>query len=234
MYKFRNLKAEEVEARVQSCDSNGFVLLIYKDARVDQNILDETVGEMNWQNDYDEHKGNLFCKVGILAESGEWIWKTNCGTESNTEKEKGEASDAFKRACFNWGIGRELYTSPKIKIKGHTESDNKGKYRPEYYEFEVTKLDISEDKKIIGLTIIGKSIKGGYHEDTIFDFSKGKKPTIIKQEMATKTQIKEIRDLEVNIDNVFKRFNIASLEELTKEQAHFIIETKKQALNRGK
>ena len=115
---FRKLTENDVEARVQSADENGFVLLIYKNARVDQNILDETFTPFGWQNKYEDVKGNLYCSIGVKTAEGEWIWKSNCGTESYTEKEKGEASDAFKRAGFNWGIGRELYTSPKIKIKG--------------------------------------------------------------------------------------------------------------------
>ena len=79
-------------------------------------ILDETVGCCNWQKEYYECKGNLYCRVGINTENG-WIWKSDCGVESNQEAEKGEASDAFKRACVCWGIGRSLYTSPKIRIK---------------------------------------------------------------------------------------------------------------------
>ena len=86
-------------------------------------ILDETVGPENWQRDHFECKGNLYCKVGINTNYKDaqavdrWIWKADCGAESRTEAEKGEASDSFKRACVNWGIGRELYTSPPIFVK---------------------------------------------------------------------------------------------------------------------
>jgi hypothetical protein len=168
---FRKLTANDVEARVQSADENGFVLLIYKNARVDQNILDETFTPFGWQNKYEEVKGNLYCSIGIKTEYGDWIWKSNCGTESYTEKEKGEASDAFKRAGFNWGIGRELYTSPKIKIKGHTVERN-GKYVPEYYSFDVVQLEVSDElpRRITALTIMGKSMQGGYHEDCVFEW----------------------------------------------------------------
>lgn len=124
MLQFRDLTKDEIDCRVQSVNKNGkgLVLLLYKDARVDQNILDETVGAENWQREHYECKGNLFCRVGIdtsaLAENAapRWVWKSDCGTESNTEAQKGEASDSFKRACFNWGIGRELYTAPFIWI----------------------------------------------------------------------------------------------------------------------
>lgn len=114
--KFRDLKADEIECRVAMAKENGVSLLLYKNARCDMNILDETVGVGRWQRRHYECKGNLFCEIGIKVDE-EWIWKGDCGTESNTEKEKGEASDSFKRAGFNWGIGRELYTAPFIWVK---------------------------------------------------------------------------------------------------------------------
>jgi hypothetical protein len=113
--KFRVLRADEIDVRVAQAKENGVSLLLYKDARVDMSILDETVGPENWQRRHYECKGNLFCSVGI-REGTEWIWKDDAGAESNTEKEKGESSDSFKRACVNWGIGRELYTSPFIWV----------------------------------------------------------------------------------------------------------------------
>lgn len=123
MCKFRDLNADEIEVRVQSVKQNGVILLLYKNARCDMNILDETVGAANWQREHYECKGNLFCRVGINVNFDKpdkperYIWKSDCGVESNTEAQKGEASDSFKRACFNWGIGRELYTSPFIWVK---------------------------------------------------------------------------------------------------------------------
>lgn len=123
---FRPLKAEEIECRVGQAGRDGswITLLLYKDQRTDTTVLDETVGAENWQNRYYECKGNLYCSVGIKC-GEEWIWKDNCGTESNTEAEKGEASDAFKRACFNWGIGKELYNSPFIYIPRESKQDGK-------------------------------------------------------------------------------------------------------------
>lgn len=117
--KFRKLYASEIDCRVSVVKENGCSILLYKDARVDQRLLDETVGPFNWQRTHEVINGNLFCSVGIYVnrgESDEWVWKQDVGTESYTEKEKGQASDAFKRACFNWGIGRELYTAPFIWI----------------------------------------------------------------------------------------------------------------------
>ncbi len=154
MKRFRTLKADEVDARVGTCNQNGFSLLLYKDARCDQNILDEAVGPENWQRRHYEVKGNMFCSVGIYDDAKkDWIWKDDCGTESNTEKEKGEASDSFKRACFNWGIGRELYTTPFIYIKGRTEQKN-NKYVPSFRNFKVLIFEC-QDSKISKLQISG-------------------------------------------------------------------------------
>lgn len=154
---FRDLTEEDIEVRVQSAKASGVILLLYKNARVDMNILDETVFAENWQREHYECKGNLFCKVGIRDKNGAWIWKSDCGTESNTEAQKGEASDSFKRACFNWGIGRELYTSPFIWIKkedcGIIETERNGRKTYACYDnFEVEKIKI-KNKKIVGLAI---------------------------------------------------------------------------------
>jgi len=118
---FRTLRADEIDCRIaqikKTQDSSGLSLLLYKDARCDQNILDETVGPMNWERKHSRENAN--CTVSIWdKENNRWVSKEDTGTESNTEKEKGLASDSFKRACFNWGIGRELYTAPFIWING--------------------------------------------------------------------------------------------------------------------
>lgn len=155
MIEFRDLAAEDIEVRVQSVKSNGLILLLYKNARVDMNILDETVGAENWQREHYECKGNLFCRAGINTNYANpekperWVFKSDCGTESNTEAQKGEASDSFKRACFNWGIGRELYTSPFLWVKAEDCKIENGKCND---KFKVTKIVI-EDKKIKALAI---------------------------------------------------------------------------------
>ena len=157
MCKFRDLRADEIECRVQSVKENGLVLLLYKDARVDMNILDETVGSENWQREHYECKGNLFCRVGIHVGNAQdnpiFIWKSDCGVESNTEAQKGEASDSFKRACFNWGIGRSLYTAPFIWIPSAKCNIKNGKC---YDKFKVEKIKI-ENGTITGLAIINES-----------------------------------------------------------------------------
>lgn len=115
--QFRTLNADEIECRVGTTTEKGVSLLMYKDARVDMRLLDEVVGCMNWKREHQLINGNLFCTVSIKdTENNEWVSKQDVGVESNTEKEKGQASDAFKRACFNWGIGRELYTCPFVWI----------------------------------------------------------------------------------------------------------------------
>lgn len=159
MLKFRPLTADDVEVRISTVKKNGVQLLLYKDARVDQNVLDESVGVENWQKKYEMIGGNLFCSVGILVDRGagikEWIWKQDVGVESYTEKEKGQASDAFKRACFCWGIGRELYTAPFIWISADkVEIKDAGKDTYKCYErFAVRSMTVS-DGRITALSVI--------------------------------------------------------------------------------
>lgn len=168
MLNFRDLRADEIECRAQQVKQNGVILLLYKNARCDMNILDETVGPECWQRDHYECKGNLFCRVGICVETKkgeaifpEWVWKSDCGTESNTEAEKGEASDSFKRACFNWGIGRELYTSPFIWISSDNcaikQGNKQGTYAC-YDRFIVDDIKI-ENKRIVYLKIYNETQK---------------------------------------------------------------------------
>ena len=152
--KFRTLNAEEIDCRVAQIQSNWLTLLLYKDARVDQNILDETVGAMNWQKKY--LRDNANCVVEIWDEDKkQWVSKEDTGTESSSEAEKGLASDSFKRACFNWGIGRELYTSPFIWVSDTSYiSVNKRTGKPQVNErFKVSAINITEDKVIVGLEI---------------------------------------------------------------------------------
>lgn len=127
MTEFRRLKASEIDVRVSTVSEKGCSLLLYKDARVDQNILDETFGIFGWQRKHEIIGENLYCTVSVKnPETGEWVSKQDVGTESYTEKEKGQASDSFKRACFNLGIGRELYTAPFIWVNAGDVSISKG------------------------------------------------------------------------------------------------------------
>ena len=150
--KFRTLRADEIEVRVAMAKESGVSLLLYKDARCDMNILDETVGPFNWQRQHTRDNAN--CIISIWDEDkGQWISKEDTGTESYTEKEKGLASDSFKRASFNWGIGRELYTSPFIWVnaKDVNLTQKNGKYTT-YDRFSVAEIGY-KDKKITSLKI---------------------------------------------------------------------------------
>ena len=157
---FRNLNANEIEVKVKQVKENGLICLLYKTARTDMDLLDETVGAENWENDYREIKGNLYAGIGIKQKDNSFIWKWDCGIESREDGEgnekKGEASDAFKRAGFRWGIGRALYTSPFIWItseKAKIEKNEKGKLICKD-NFSVEKIVYSEDgKKIIALAL---------------------------------------------------------------------------------
>lgn len=152
--KFRKLRADEIDARVAQINVKGLSLLLYKDARCDMRLLDETVGPMNWMRQHSRDNAN--CTVSIWdTEKNQWISKEDTGTESNTEAEKGLASDSFKRACFNWGIGRELYSAPFIWIPAGNyiaEQDQKGKWKT-YDRFRVDSIGYDEDGNINALTI---------------------------------------------------------------------------------
>jgi hypothetical protein len=156
-YMFRDLTENEIEVRIGSCKENGLSLLLYKSARVDMDILDETFGTLGWQRHH--LRDNCNCIISLWDDvNKQWIEKEDTGTESNTEKEKGLASDSFKRAGFNCGIGRELYTSPFIWVKAEdcniTVSEFNGKKTLKCYDnFSVEKIKIV-DKKIVGLSII--------------------------------------------------------------------------------
>ncbi len=127
------LEISQVDFRVQSISASGYAtILAYKDARVDMDRLDQVVGRGKWQRKHEVIDGNLYCSVGIYNdEIHQWVWVQDVGTPSNTEATKGEASDSFKRACFNLGIGRELYDYPLILVKLNadefTQEGNKGK-----------------------------------------------------------------------------------------------------------
>lgn len=152
----RRLKADEIECRVAQVTAKGCSLLLYKTARVDRAILDEAFGQ-HWQNDFKVIDGKMYGGIGIYDEDlKEWLWRWDCGTESNTEAEKGQASDCFKRAGFKWGIGVELYSAPFIFIQTDTEKNSQGKYqlKNKYTKYEVKTIDYSENGNINLLEIV--------------------------------------------------------------------------------
>ena len=167
--KFRALKASEIDCRIQSIGQNktgavGTTILLYKDARVDMNILDETVGAMNWQREHSVVNGNLYCTISIWDEVKEqWISKSDVGTESNTEKEKGQASDSFKRAGFNWGIGRELYSAPFVYIQlDKSEYVERNGKLTSNAKFKVKDIAYDENRNIVRLIVVDSKGKVRY------------------------------------------------------------------------
>lgn len=152
----RLLRENEIEVRVQSYNpsSGKAVFLLYKDARVDQKILDEVFGIDGWEREHQLIDGKLFCTVRIWSDKRNcWVSKQDVGTESNTEKEKGQASDAFKRACFNVGIGRELYSAPMISIACTDKDIYNGKCT---LKLEVKHIAYDENREISELILIDR------------------------------------------------------------------------------
>ena len=142
MKQFRLLRADEIECRVSRVTEKGVVLLLYKTARTDADLLDEVVGPENWTNDFKVVDGTLYGGIGVDYGRG-YVWKWDAGTESNTEAEKGRASDAFKRAGFKHGIGRELYSAPFVFIPSGKCTITNGKC---YDNFEVADIGYRNDK----------------------------------------------------------------------------------------
>jgi hypothetical protein len=191
---FRALKAEEIEVRIGSVTEKGLSLLLYMDARAAALLLDETVGPMNWKNSYRDINGKMYCGVDIWdSDKKEWVSKENVGTESNTEAEKGEASDGLKRAVATWGV-RELYTSPFIwvdanQLKSHFNTEWNGKKTWKSNDkFEVSAVDIEivgYSRRITKLQITNTSTK-----KLCFDWevSKGQRDTSSPKPVKAKSE----------------------------------------------
>ncbi len=223
----RLLRADEIECRVSVINERGLSLLLFKDARVDQKILDETFTPFGWRRTHQSIDGNLYCTVEIWdKEKQQWISKQDVGTVSYSEKEKGQASDSFKRTCFNWGIGRELYTAPFIWISAENVSIKpKGDRYTTSEHFLVQAIDYNEEREISYLMIVnGKGKK-------VFEMGKprkadGKKPVPASNEdiganIITEIQRaaleKELKRTGVLMEAVLGRYNIQSLEEMTED-----------------
>jgi hypothetical protein len=231
---FRLLRANEIECRVATISEKGLSLLLYKDARVDQKILDETVGPMGWKRSHQSIDGSLYCTVAIFdRESGEWISKQDVGATSFAEKEKSQASDSFKRACVNWGIGRELYSAPFIWIPAEQCSiqsktvNGKVQYYT-YDRFLVASIDYNEDREIAGLTLVNGSGKAVFERkakssSTASSRRSGSKATreTGQQSGITKEQMSclqsELQRTGVEMETVQERFQIQEPETMSAE-----------------
>ena len=190
--KFRALRADEIDCRIGTMNEKGCTLLLYKDARCDQMVLDEVVGPMGWQRHHSRDNAN--CTVSIYdTDLHQWVEKEDTGTESNTEKEKGLASDSFKRACFNWGIGRELYTAPFIYVPADkyatTQRNGKTVIKGGFKCLDL----VVTDGKITAL-VIGYSEWGRDYE-TVFSLN-GKEPKEPKEPKAPKKPSDEDKKVE--------------------------------------
>lgn len=226
--EFRLLKAEEIDARISICNQYGVGLLLYKDARCDQNILDETVGPTNWQRHHSRDNAN--CIVSIWDdEKQQWIEKEDTGTESFTEKEKGLASDSFKRACFNWGIGRELYTAPNMfvyaKDLGSFKRDEKtNKWTCKDY-FKVSDIQYVDDKivyvKVLNLKT-NNTIEFGVPASDV------PKLQAVEQTLISDEKVKALEEKckadNVDVNDILKLYKVNSLAELTEVKHANIIQ----------
>lgn len=163
MCNIRLLKPDEIEVRSQQITDKGGVLLLYKNSRTDMSILDETFGMFGWQREHAFKEGHNYCRVSIWdKDKGQWIHKEDVGIESNAEAEKGEASDAFKRACFNIGIGRELYTSPFIWVSLNPDELYQNQKTQKWQlkamvRFRVESIEYDKYRNIIALKIVDQN-----------------------------------------------------------------------------
>lgn len=168
---FRALRADEIDVRIGTVSAKGATFLLYKNARVDMSILDETVGAMNWQRHHTRENAN--CIVSIWdSEKMEWISKEDTGTESNTEAEKGLASDSFKRACTNWGIGRELYESPFVFIRADTQrkQNGKGYELADPYQFQGIRVKEIEYKEVEKKRVVSKLVIVDKNNNVLYSY----------------------------------------------------------------
>lgn len=200
--KIRLLRAEEIECRVSVIKENGLSLLLYKDARVDQRILDETFGAFGWKRSHQSIEGNLYCTVEIYDEiKKEWVAKQDVGAASYSEKEKGQASDSFKRACFNWGIGRELYTAPFIWIQGDLANiQKKGDKLYCNDHFKVASIEYNDSREIVSLVVVNTKGDCVYAMQGAAASGTGKKKAARKKTPEAALTDSQMSDLQAELD----------------------------------
>lgn len=208
----RLLRADEIECRVSAISEKGLSLLLFKDARVDQKILDETFTPFGWRRTHQSIDGKLYCTVEIWdGGKKQWIAKQDVGTESYSEKEKGQASDSFKRACFNWGVGRELYTAPFIWIPAElAKIEKKGDRFLTKDRFKVQAIAYSSRREISALSIVnGRGQK-------VYELKeKPGLPGITEMQMVALE--KELERTGVTMTAVLERYGIGEPGQMTQE-----------------
>ncbi len=228
--EIRLLTKDDIEVKVKKVLDGKALLLLYKTARIDMAILDEVFGVFNWCNEYKEIKGNMYCGVGVRESADkDFIWKWDCGIESREDEEgnqkKGEASDAFKRACFKVGIGRELYTAPVIYIKAETVADGKKhKLKDSFAKYTVKEIQYNENREITKLIIVDR--KGvqvfpvNKVENTPAPKEEKKQPAITGEKLKERQQrLQEaLANSEITLENAKKWAKIKSKQDIEPEQ----------------
>lgn len=217
MKEIRLLRANEIECRVATSNEKGVSLLLYKDARVDQKILDETFTPFGWKKTYKSIDGNLFCTVEVYdPDKAEWIQKEDVGVASYSDPVKGSASDAFKRACFCVGVGRELYSAPFIWIAADKVKMEKKENRWVTYEkFSVQYISYNDDREIAALIIVNGDGK------VLYEMKQKRAITTVKPSTLSENQIRELNDelfrTGVSMDTVLRRYGLNHMDEMTDE-----------------
>lgn len=210
----RLLKPEEIECRVATINEKGLSLLLFKDARVDQKILDEIFTPFGWKRTHQSIDGNLYCTVEIWdREKQQWIAKQDVGTTSYAEKEKGQASDSFKRACFNIGIGRELYTAPFIWVPFmNANIQKKGDRYITSDHFSVTSIAYNAQREITELVISNNRGQKVYEMKQKAQKTDGK---LSVQKLKALDQ--ELQRTGVSIETVLERYHLQEIGQMTAE-----------------
>ena len=224
----RLLRAEEIECRISVINEKGLSLLLYKDARVDQRVLDETFGAFGWKRSHQCIDGNLYCTVEIYnKEYGEWVSKQDVGTTGYTEKEKSQASDSFKRACFNWGIGRELYSAPFIWIPAaKTSIQKKGDKYICNERFTVNNISFNDNREIISLEIMDS------HGQVVYGLHQSGNSNIQKEDNGQKTKQNKSMTTKSNSQQPAKTEN-KKMEPMDGQKRNLEPETKVNSVREG-
>ena len=204
MDSIRLLRHDEIECRIGTISEKGLSLLLYTDARAAMKILDETFGCLNWQRSHQMIGNSLYCTVSIWDnDKQQWVSKSDVGTESYTEKEKGLASDSFKRACVSIGIGRELYTAPFIWVSANRVNiQRKGDKLITYDKFKLSNISYNDNREIVGLAIVNQNGEVVYS---------------LGQSERTSTINRELERTGVAIDAVLNRYGVSSVDDMTEE-----------------
>lgn len=215
-FGIRLLRADEIECRVSVVNEKGVSLLLFKDARVDQKILDETFTPFGWKRSHQLIDGSLYCTVEVWdKEKGQWISKQDVGTMSYSEKEKGQASDSFKRACFNWGLGRELYTAPFIWVPAEKVkiTEKEGRRYSCNERFSVRSIAYNDDREICSLSIVDSAGKEVY---SMSEKSQPGKPKHLNTSQIKRME-SELDRTGVALGTVLSRYHIEDMDQMTED-----------------